>query len=350
MNPNEYPLVSIIMPVYNAKKYLQESIESIINQTYTNFEFIIIDDGSKDGSLDIISSYALNDMRIKFFKNTGKKGCYGARNFGINKASGKYIAVMDADDISLPERLEYQIKYMEANQDIGVCGTWFKEFGASSKIIRTCSNHNDINATMFFRCPIGHPTAIIRTKILNKNNLKYNDNYLYSQDYNFFSKIIKYTRFANIPQVLLLYRVHNSQISTSKKYIQQKLAFKTSLKLLFDFYTNKTLSKKNINVHKVILGCSKKHLVAMNEFTDWCYILWGHNKKNKIYNHYFYTQNIIYAWKTAIINSKYNFKYQLRIYIYSILKRKVSYSNITFFIKLSYLSIFQKVYNWGKNK
>jgi len=114
--------VSIVMSVYNAQKYLDEAIESILNQTYSNFEFIIINDGSTDKSLEIIENYAKKDSRIIVI-NRENKGLIYSLNEGIRKANGKYIARMDADDISLPQRLEKQVEFMEKNKNIGICGT-----------------------------------------------------------------------------------------------------------------------------------------------------------------------------------------------------------------------------------
>ena len=122
------PMISVVMPVYNAEKYVAEAVESILQQTYTDFEFIIIDDCSTDNSYGILQTYAAKDIRIRLFKNDVNNKLPNTLNFGIAQSNGKYIARMDADDISLPERFAKQVEFMESHPEIGVCGTLIKEF------------------------------------------------------------------------------------------------------------------------------------------------------------------------------------------------------------------------------
>ena len=116
------PAVSVVMPVYNGEKYVAEAIESILAQTFTDFEFIIVDDGSRDRSPEIISDYERRDDRIRFLAFEQNKGRAAAKNLGIEAATGQYIAGMDSDDVSLPQRLEKQVDFLRANPDIGVVG------------------------------------------------------------------------------------------------------------------------------------------------------------------------------------------------------------------------------------
>ena len=143
------------MPVYNAEKYIVEAVDSILNQTYSDFEFIIIDDCSTDASYEILQSYAAKDNRIRLFKNDVNKKLPKTLNFGISQAKGKYIARMDADDISLPERFAKQIKFMESHPEIGVCGTWLVEFSKTGeKPVTPNITHEDIIVTMYFSITI----------------------------------------------------------------------------------------------------------------------------------------------------------------------------------------------------
>ena len=123
----QIPGISVIMPVYNTGEYLGEAIQSILDQTFRDFELIIINDGSSDNSLKIIKSF--KDTRIKFISNTSNRGNYPSRNEGISIARGKYICVMDADDIALKSRLERQYLFMERNPEIGLAGSGFKYYG-----------------------------------------------------------------------------------------------------------------------------------------------------------------------------------------------------------------------------
>jgi len=203
------PKVSVVMSVYNGELYLKEAIDSILNQTFTNFEFIIINDASTDNSRAIIENY--NDERIRLLDNYNNQGLPQCLNQGIRIANGKYIARMDADDISLPERLEKQVKFMEENLDIGVCGTWVKIIGVNPEWIRKLdTDHQTMRCNFIFEHQMVHPTVIMRKDLLLKNNLFYNPAYLKAQDYELWCRCGRYFQLANIDEVLLLYRQHNT--------------------------------------------------------------------------------------------------------------------------------------------
>lgn len=120
---NNTPLVSVNMPCYNCSKYIKQSIDSILNQTYTNFELIIIDDGSTDNSVEVIKEFS--DKRIKLFENITNQGIVYSRNRAVENSKGKYIAILDSDDIAYPTRIEKQLNFMESNPDFAMTGTWF---------------------------------------------------------------------------------------------------------------------------------------------------------------------------------------------------------------------------------
>lgn len=214
------PKISVVMPVYNREQYLKESIESILCQTFKDFEFIIVDDQSTDSSWQIIQEYADKDPRIVAVKNTGKKGCYSARNCGHRLAKGKYIAVMDSDDIALPNRLQTQFDFMKRNPEIGICGSWARMFGDKDEIMQMPQNHEEIRDFNFFYCPMIHPSVIFR----NTNLILYSENHSSAQDYDLWSRMADKLKFANIPEVLLLYRVHNDKIGSAKKEEQDNNA------------------------------------------------------------------------------------------------------------------------------
>ena len=207
------PTISVVMPVYNREQYLKESIKSILNQTFTNFEFIIVDDQSTDSSWQIIQEYAAKDSRIIAVKNTGKKGCFSARNCGHRLAKGIYIAVMDSDDIALPERLQTQFYFMERNPEISICGSWVKTFGDKRELLKPWPTHEKIKDANFFFCAMIHPTVMFRSK----DKIVYSEEGLSAQDYELWCRKINELKFANIPKVLLLYRVHKTQIGIAKK-------------------------------------------------------------------------------------------------------------------------------------
>lgn len=219
------PKISIVMPVYNAVNYLHESIESILSQTFTDFELIMINDGSTDNSRDIIKSYC--DNRIFLIENP--HDFIRSLNSGINASRGKYIVRMDADDLMLSHRLAIQYQYMEDNLNIDVCGSWMETFGVESRIIKSPIRHQDIALYLLKGNSLCHPTVIMRKEALQKcksyPNL-YKSKYIYAEDYKLWVDLIKNgLKFANIPEVLLRYRVSPKQTSSkhSKRQIKTTL-------------------------------------------------------------------------------------------------------------------------------
>ena len=214
------PLVSILMAVYNGEKYLREAIESMLNQTYTNFEFLIINDGSTDKTEEIILSY--KDERIRYVKNEQNLKLIASLNKGLDLAIGKYIARMDADDISLPERLEKQVEYLEKNPQIGVLGSWVEIIGKEEPmIIQHKTNFNDIRVELLFHNYLCHPSVIINNLLIKKHNLKY-PNFLHAEDYGLWIQVAKYGKIEILPEILLNYREHGDNISLTLKNKQKE--------------------------------------------------------------------------------------------------------------------------------
>lgn len=213
-NLKNSPFVSIIMPVYNTEKFLREAIESILTQTYSNFEFIIINDGSTDKSREIILSY--HDPRIIFLDNQSNRGLVAVMNDGISRATGTYIIRSDADDVSLPRRIEQQVSFMEHHQEVGILSAWMRTIGEkSSHILDGFLKHEDILANLLFNTSIAQPAVCIRTSVLKK--LSYDNSFKDgAEDYDLWVRASKITKIASIPKVLVLYRVHPGNISMTK--------------------------------------------------------------------------------------------------------------------------------------
>lgn len=225
-------LISVVMSVYNSDKYLDEAIKSILSQTYTDFEFIIIDDGSTDNSCSIIEKYCLSDSRIVLIKQQNH-GLIYSLNKGIKIASGEYIARMDADDISFVDRLETQIAFLNNNPEIGICGTGIELFGDSfNQDSFSPETHEQAIVKLLFRSPLSHPTVMFRRSIIEKHNLNYSADYMHCEDYELWSRWADFSKIANISRVLLKYRIHNQQISVRKSEEMLKNHLKVTDKLL----------------------------------------------------------------------------------------------------------------------
>jgi glycosyltransferase involved in cell wall biosynthesis len=206
------PLVSVLMPVYNSENYVEEAIKSILTQSYSNFEFIIIDDASTDNSVQIIRS--LRDERIKLITKPQNTGYTVSLNMGLAICKGKYIARMDSDDISLPLRLEKQVALMESSPEIGICGTWVETIGTiTGRIKRYATIHAEIKTRMLINSHFVHPAVMIRKSVLDQYNLQYDSSFEPAEDYALWVRIGSYASFANIPEVLLKYRIHEKQVS-----------------------------------------------------------------------------------------------------------------------------------------
>ncbi len=216
------PIVTVLMSVYNSERYLAKAIESILGQSFTDFEFLIINDGSTDKSRKKLLSYS--DNRIKLIDNKINIGLTKSLNKGLDLALGKYIVRMDPDDISLPHRLQIQFEFMEKNPHIDVCGSWYKMFGNKNSITKTPVQDREIKETLFFHNCIAHPAVIIRRNTFDKYQIKYNEDYLHSQDYELWCREVDRLKFANIPEVLIKYRVHENQIGIAKRKKQDETA------------------------------------------------------------------------------------------------------------------------------
>lgn len=205
------------MPAYNAEKYLREAIDSILAQTYTDFELIIVNDGSTDATGHIIQSY--NDPRIVYIENEHNSGICITLNKGIDAARGKYIARMDSDDIAMPERLSTQIAFMEANPDVGASGSDVEVFGEGidSYIFEQLHSSDDCAAGLLFNSCFAHPSVIIRKSILSKYSIVYEDEYRGLEDFKMWWEIAKHSKLCNLNKTLLRYRVHKAQETRNVK-------------------------------------------------------------------------------------------------------------------------------------
>ena len=213
---NSQPLVSVIIPVYNAEKYVEQAVRSIMNQTYQNLEILITDDWSTDGSFEILKKLSEEDSRIKLFRNTENQKIVRTLNALVERASGKYIARMDADDISLAKRIEKQVAFLEANPDIALCGTNAFCIDVNSKIIskvRFPIRSEDCKYFLKYSTCFFHPSIFINAQILKEN--PYSEFFLYAEDYELWVRLLCENNLegTNLQEPLLYYRTYGEQSS-----------------------------------------------------------------------------------------------------------------------------------------
>ncbi len=214
-------MVSVLLPVYNAEKYLHEAITSVLQQSYKDFELIIINDGSSDKSDEIIRSF--KDPRIRYLINEQNIKLIKTLNRGIDEALGKYIARMDADDICMPDRFLRQVEFLEANNDYVMCGSWARIIDGEGNItgrIKRIDTDGMIRSNMLFTTPFLHPTVMIRTEALKKE--RYSDVALHCEDLELWIRLAANgdAKFKNLPYFLLEYRWHTTNVSVQNAEFQ----------------------------------------------------------------------------------------------------------------------------------
>nr|WP_246558803.1 glycosyltransferase family 2 protein [Hymenobacter piscis] len=204
---SEVPLVSVIIPVYNAGDYLRPAIESILQQTFQDFELIIVDDCSRDESLAVARSYQ-TDPRVRVLANERNRGRSFADNYGAEYARGKYIAKMDADDIALPHRLQAQVDFLEQNPTVGLTSSFLQCFGESDIVYEYPLSADAVRSFLLFNMPVANPTAFFRRSLLQEHGLRYDDTIqdTFGEDYEFIARLAQVTDIVNQPDILLHYR------------------------------------------------------------------------------------------------------------------------------------------------
>jgi glycosyltransferase involved in cell wall biosynthesis len=213
------PAISVVMAVYNGERFVQRAIDSVLKQTFPDFELIIVNDGSIDGTSDILAKASLEDGRIKVLENESNSGLIETRNKSIEYAKGKYIAVLDSDDECAPNRLEVQYNFMEMHPDVGLCGARFvKKFANGSEGMWDFPELDSaIRRRMFWG--VGHlnSSVIMRRQVLMDHHIRYHPSFPVSEDFKLFFDIGKYAKMHNLRDVLGTYHFHDEQQTAVKK-------------------------------------------------------------------------------------------------------------------------------------
>lgn len=275
------PKVTVLMPVYNAADYVKEAIDSILNQTFDDFEFLIFNDGSTDSSADIVKSY--KDQRIKFYDYAQNQGIVHHLNYGIEIAKGEYIARMDADDISLPRRFEKQVEFMNTNPNVGVCGTWFKIMDSQNEIRHPADNAN-IRLALLDYCALGHPTVMMRKKLVQEAGMRYEPKFCPAEDYWFWVFLSGHCELANLPEILLEYRVHQYQISNYRRQEQTRIS-QDAKRYQIESLLGRVLTDTEMNycslMFKETIDCISN--TSIEDIVRWMNFLRDSNRKKHLY-------------------------------------------------------------------
>jgi glycosyltransferase involved in cell wall biosynthesis len=286
---NNNPLISVIMPSYNNGPYIGSAIESILNQTYGNFELLIIDDGSNDNTNIVLNS--LSDSRIKVIRNHQRLGLVNSLNIGIECAIGEYIARMDTDDIAEPIRLREQLSYLKKNPDCIFIGSWFIKF--KDKKFKKCklpTNYKYLSTVLLLHNSFAHPTIMGKTELFKKE--KYRNEFKDAEDYDLIVRLSKYGKIANIPKYLLYYRIHNKSISIAQKESQIINSNQIRLNLINEIGIKPTEQERDIHLN-MLCDLHKPFKNSPVQLMKWINKIINANKK---YNKYpsIYLRIILY--------------------------------------------------------
>jgi glycosyltransferase involved in cell wall biosynthesis len=273
------PKVTVLMPVFNGERYLKEAMESILRQTFSDHEFLIVDDESKDQSVNIIKSFM--DERIRLVINERKLGLSASLNKGIKLSKGEYIARMDSDDISHPNRLAEQIAFMEKHPDVGICGTWIESIGdIEGASWQPPVNHRRICVEMLFFCCLAHPTVMMRKSVLLKHSLLYDEKMPHVEDYELWARALNSTKLSNIPKVLLKLRKHGhaKSLNSEQESFTDRVRRQMLSRLLpgfsdEDYALHKSFAEPNPRPSKEFLGQAHSwfsRLISANERRGIC--------------------------------------------------------------------------------
>lgn len=295
---NIEPLVSVFIPAYNAASYIEQAIQSVIDQTYQNFEIIVVNDGSTDETKNIIKRIADKDNRIKVFHNESNLGLSPTRNIGIDLCKGEYIALLDSDDYISNQRIKKQVFFLQNNPDFDAVSSWMQVFDETGhqQIIQYRDTLSDYKTVSLFYSPVSHAAALFKTSVLQK--LRYRSEFKFAEDYDMWFRFLKQYKVAVIPEVLYFYRAHATQTiseSNKKSHDQSHIELIKEIQSYFNIHSK----KENINLHLQFCMNSKKpestaELISFDHFmqlflkSDIQYL--NHlNFRNFVYTNYWQT-------------------------------------------------------------
>jgi len=272
------PLVSVLIPVHNGERYLREAIESMLNQTYRNLEIIIIDDGSTDQTASVANRFS--DSRIRFINQPVNIGLVATLNNGIQHCSGEFIARMDADDVSEPERIEKQVKFLLEHPDIGLLGTAIRVIAERQRLRPVYTNPDEIKSRLLYGNPINHPTVMIRTSTLGVH--RYDPSFIHAEDYELWCRMKKTVRLSNLPEALLQYRSHPQQISRTAGEVQLQTIKRIHEQLLHELGLD--TNEKTLRLHlDIYLKNYRAETVFIREAEMHLLSLIKHNQTKRVY-------------------------------------------------------------------
>lgn len=290
------PTVSVLMPVYNCSAFIAEAIESILNQTCSCLELIIIDDCSTDNTREVISRFT--DKRITLIKKNENSGYISSLNMAIEISKGEFIARMDGDDISHHNRLEKQVNFLNLNPDVALCGTWYESL-STKEVVENPVENEDIKIALLDYCALGHPTVMFRKAFVTANKLSYDQSFYPAEDYELWTRISALGKISNLPEALLYYRSHENQVSAKEQFRQVKNSYRCRIRMMC--YPLHVPSEFDTRMSEKIVKNEKiDNSLKLKEMVDWLGQLLNMNELSGFYAEQKFKKHIANKQKSVI--------------------------------------------------
>lgn len=309
MDINHRKKITVAMPVYNGEKFLAKTIDSILAQTYSDFEMLIVDDGSTDNSAKILEKYATQDKRIKVLYNGKNMGIVYTRNRSFSESDSEYIAILDHDDIALPNRLKEQIDFLDSHQEFGLVGSWVEQIDENDKpngiVWKYSVSPEEIRSLMLFGNHFAQSSVTIRKKTLA--DIPYRQDYIYAEDYDLWTRIAEKWKVWNLPKILVKYRVHTAGITKTKPDFPKNAAIKVQIRLLKNLGLNP--SEEEIIIHRTNFKYNNENFEKfINDRQVWLKKVKAANLNTKQYDIKIFNHVISKMWLSSCsANSRFGF-------------------------------------------
>ncbi|WP_282017518.1 glycosyltransferase family 2 protein [Salegentibacter mishustinae] len=272
------PLISVVLPVYNCGEFIEEALKSILNQTLDNFEVLIIDDASTDGTLELIKKY--KDSRIKIIEKKENSGLIDSLNTGFKISKGEFIARMDGDDISHLRRFEKQYEFLKDHPEVSACGCWIEHIGAVKGVSKYLENHEDIQAHLL----VSNPMALCATMLRKTaySSFSFRSDSKHYEDYDFWVESMWECQVHNLQEILYYYRIHAYQVSTKWKNKQIEGDQQLQLKLFKKLNYNERMFSDSL-IRKLIFSNESFRLSEFKKILQWFNVLRKRNLEYRVF-------------------------------------------------------------------
>jgi len=318
------PLVTVLMPVYNGEPFVADAVESILGQTFRDFEFLILDDASTDRSVEIIEGYG--DSRIRIVRNEQQIELIRTLNRGLELARGKYVARMDADDISLPERLERQVAFLEANPDVGACGAWVVTMGdCEGEIWGYPESATEIRCRLLFDAALAHPSVCMRRDAFARHHLQFDEAYPHAEDYQLWRTASEKFPLANIGEVLVRYRIHADSVSQRCRQQQEATVGRIHEEALSRL--GLVPAEEDLYVHRrIAAGEGAGEILHLRDVGAWLEKLLRANAEHGVYPRDVFERQLCGFWLASAYRAVESGRPEPACFLFSPLTRRVDFN------------------------